>query len=145
MPLYLDTSCFLKLFLTEPETESVHELIELEQRVIISTVTELETLTQIYGYYKGGRYSKQKLNNLLKRLEGHRNKDPFEFRGVDISVFQTAKRQINSASVYCRTMDRLHLAAMEDLRVRRLLTNVSIQAEAANEMGFQVIFPNSKS
>ncbi len=82
---------------------------------------------------------------MLDLLEGLKGTDPFEFRGVDVSVFQTAKRQINSASVYCRTLDRLHLAAMEDLRVRRLLTNDSIQAEAASELGFQVIFPNPKS
>ncbi len=100
MPLYLDSSCFLKLFLTEPETESVHEHITSEKRVIISTVTELETISQIYGHHKGGRYSKQKLNTLLNRLEGYRNKNPFEFRAVDISIFQIARRQIASASVY---------------------------------------------
>ncbi len=141
MPLYLDTSCFLKLFFTEPETESVHELLATEQRVIISFITELETLSQIYGNFVGGRYSKRKLNDFLSRLEGHRNKNPFEFRVVDISIFQIARRQINSTSVHCRTLDRLHLAAMEELKVRRLLTNDRIQAKAAIDLGFQVILP----
>ena len=145
MPLYLDTSCFLKLFFTEPESDRVIEQVKAESRVIFSTLTELETLVQLHGHYQGGTIKKKSLFKLMGLLEELKGTDPFEFRGVDISVFQTAKRQINSASVYCRTMDRLHLAAMEDLGVRRLLTNDSIQAEAANELGFQVIFLNPKS
>ncbi len=62
---------------------------------------------------------------------------------LDTSCF--LKLFIGSTSGFCRTLDRLHLAAMEDLQVRRLLTNDAIQAEAANELGFQVILPQSES
>ena len=44
-------------------------------------------------------------------------------------------------SVHCRTLDRLHLAAMQALGVRRLLTNDDIQTRAATALGFEVLRP----
>ena len=42
---------------------------------------------------------------------------------------------------HCPTLDRLHLAAMEALDLRRLLTNDDAQARAAQALGFAVIVP----
>ena len=41
----------------------------------------------------------------------------------------------------CPTLDRLHLASMEALNLRRLLTNDDAQARAARALGFAVIVP----
>jgi hypothetical protein len=38
-------------------------------------------------------------------------------------------------------LDRLHLAAMEVLKVSRLMTHDEGQAKAASEMGFEVVRP----
>jgi predicted nucleic acid-binding protein len=38
-------------------------------------------------------------------------------------------------------LDRLHLAAMQALDVRRLLTNDEIQARAAAALGFEILRP----
>ena len=43
--------------------------------------------------------------------------------------------------MHCRTLDRLHLAAMEALGLRRLLTNDEIQGRAAKARGFEVLLP----
>lgn len=45
-------------------------------------------------------------------------------------------------SVHCRTLDRLHLATMEALGLRRLLTNDVLQARAARALGFEVRTPD---
>ena len=142
MSLYLDSSCFLKLFFPEPESDCVRAVLEEENRVVISTITEVETLTQIYGFHLGRHYTKQKLTRLLKRLSESRNMDPFEFVQVDQSLFNTAKKQISARRGHCRTMDRLHLAAMQDFRMSRLFTNDRTQAQAARDLGFHVIHPN---
>ena len=42
---------------------------------------------------------------------------------------------------HCPTLDRLHLAAMEALNLRRLLTNDDAQARAARALEFTVIVP----
>ena len=142
MSLYLDTSCFLKLLIPEPETQSVQSAIEEELRVVVSIITEIESLVQLHAFQLGGNYSKRRLSKLLDRLEDYREMDPFEFRTVDPSIFETARNQILEGAVHCRTMDRLHLAAMQDLRMSRLLTNDKDQAEAARNLGFQVMLPS---
>jgi predicted nucleic acid-binding protein len=58
------------------------------------------------------------------------------------TVFQTALRQHrNSRDAHCRVVDRLHLAAMEELKVSRLMTHDEGQAKAAIEAGFKVVHP----
>ena len=42
---------------------------------------------------------------------------------------------------HCRSIDPLHLAAMEELGLKRLMTHDVRQAKAAVEGGFQVIRP----
>ena len=45
------------------------------------------------------------------------------------------------AKLHCRSLDRLHLAAMEELGIKRLMTHDFRQAEAAREMGIDVVMP----
>jgi len=45
-------------------------------------------------------------------------------------------------SVHCRTLDRLHLATMEALGLRRLLTSDETQARAGLVRGFEVLRPS---
>lgn len=41
----------------------------------------------------------------------------------------------------CRTLDRLHLAVMEMLGLRRILTNDTTQGRAAVALGYEVLTP----
>jgi hypothetical protein len=43
--------------------------------------------------------------------------------------------------LHCRTLDRLHLAIMASIGMRRLLTNNDAQARAARRLGFDVFLP----
>jgi hypothetical protein len=68
---------------------------------------------------------------------------PFEFRELAGAVFQLAIRQHVSGRWHCRTLDRLHLAAISELGLRRLLTNDGKQAAAARALGYEVVFPGA--
>ncbi len=71
-----------------------------------------------------------------------RNQEPFRFQPVPASVFHTALRQHrNAGDIHCRTLDRLHLAALEDFKIFRLMTCDEGQARAALEAGFEVLRP----
>jgi len=86
-----------------------------------------------------------KWHRLEVELARLRNQPPFEFRTLPGTVFQTALRQHrNAGDTHCRSLDRLHLAAMEELRVTRLMTHDEAQARAAEAAGFQVVFPGRK-
>ena len=74
-----------------------------------------------------------------------RDTDPFRFRPLAGSLFQTALRQNREARrVHCRTLDRLHLAAMEELGLRRLMTTDTAEAAGAKALGLEVVSPGRR-
>ncbi len=140
--IYIDSSSLLKLLWNEPETPAVIDAVSREKQVLISVLAELETLVQLKAAWLGGEYPLPRLRRLEARFASWSNQLPFEFRPVPAALFQTALRQHrNAARIHCRSIDRLHLAAMEELRVTRLMTNDTRQAKAGSEAGFQVICP----
>jgi predicted nucleic acid-binding protein len=76
------------------------------------------------------------------KLAALRNVDPFYFRHLPAAVFSSALRPHRHARAsYCRTLDRLHLAAMEELKLRRLMTLDHTQGAAATALGYDVMCP----
>ena len=66
---------------------------------------------------------------------------PFETPKLSWTVFATAATQHGIAKTHCRSLDRLHLAAMEELQISHLMTHDARQAEAAREPGYEVLSP----
>ena len=140
--IYLDSSSLLKLLWSEPESPAVVDAIAAENTVLVSVLAELETLVQLKAAYLGGDYSLPRLRRLEAQLAVLRNQPPYEFRTLSGTVFQTALRQHrNSGNRHSRSLDRLHLAAMEELKVTRLMTNDGNQSKAAVTAGFEVVSP----
>jgi predicted nucleic acid-binding protein len=144
--IYLDTSCLLKLLLEEPESQAVRLAVAREADVIVSALTELETSVQLRAGWLAGEYRQARYRAYIGRLNAFRAFDPFRFRPLPGSLFATALRQDRGAGrVHCRTLDRLHLAAMEELGVRRLMTNDAAEAAGATALGFEVMSPGLSS
>jgi predicted nucleic acid-binding protein len=140
--IYLDSSSLLKLFWNEPESSAVIDAIASERAVVVSSLAELETMVQLKAAHVGGDYSLPQLRRLETQLALLGNQPPYEFRALPSTLFRTALRQHrNSGDQHCRTLDRLHLAAMEELKVRRLMTQDAGLAKAALEAGFEVVRP----
>jgi predicted nucleic acid-binding protein len=140
--IYADTSCLLKVLRPEPLSEAVWSAISDEAAVIVSVLAELETLVQFKADWTGGILTRKQWRQVETQFGILRNQPPFEFRALPAAVFQTALRQHrNSGDKHCRSLDRLHLAAMEELKVSRLMTHDEGQAKAAIEAGFEVIRP----
>ena len=140
--LYLDTSALLKLLWPEPESAAVREHVAREDLVIVSSLAELETHVQLTAAWLAGRYGKARRERFRAKLAEFRATDPFRFRPLPGSVFETALRQHAASSrTHCRTLDRLHLAAMTELDVARLMTHDAVQAQAARALGFEVVTP----
>ena len=140
--IYLDSSCLLKLLLTEPESEAVRQAVAREEDVVVSALTELETAVQLRAGRLGAVFGERRYRAYLDQLERFRDVDPFRFLPLPGTVFQTALRQQRRArQPHCRSLDRLHLAAMEELGLRRLMTNDVTQAIGARSLGFEVLRP----
>jgi uncharacterized protein with PIN domain len=140
--IYADTSCLLKVLRPEPLSEAVWKALNEEDAVVISALAELETLVQLKAFWTGGILTRNEWRQAETKFGLLRNQPPFEFRTLPAAIFQTALRQHkNSSGKHCRSLDRLHLAAMEELDVARLITHDLGQAKAAMEAGFEVIRP----
>ncbi|SRR5260221_8922915 len=140
--IYLDTSCLIKLLREEPESNRVRLAVDNEQIVIVSSLVELETEIQLKASALGGIIRPGQWRHYQIRLTALRNLDPFHFRHLPGSVFVAALRQHQRPRAgYCRTVDRLHLAAIEELGLSRLMTLDRQQARVATDLGFQVLYP----
>src|SRR5665213_407516 len=136
--IYLDTSCLLKLLREEPESSVVRAAVEREEAVVISSLAELETEVQLKASAAGGEIRPSQWRQYQAKLAAMRNFDPFHFRHLPAAVFSTALRQHrHPQAAYCRTLDRLHLAAMEELKVTRLMTLDEAQAKGAGTLGYK--------
>ena len=141
MLTYMDTSSLLKLFIRDEHSEAVIFTIQQETAVVVSPLTELEAYVQVRGLHLGGsmglaRYLRTR-ERLAETIAGH----PFLVRSLVGRFFSTAIKQVARSSIRCRSLDRLHLAAMEELGVRRLMTHDERQAEAGRELGYEVVMP----
>ena len=143
MGLYLDTSCLLKLFFPEPESATVASLVVTEERVVVSTLAYLELRVQTQGRVADGTLAARSASALLSVVGRTLGQFPYEIAETPSNVYSVAASQLLplGRSAHCRTLDRLHLATMEALGLRRLLTHDEVQARAAEARGFEVLRP----
>src|SRR5438552_18728854 len=109
---YIDSSSLLKTLWEEPESPAVREAIASEQEVVISTLAELETEVQLRAKWLSGRLTKTRYEAYRKKLASFRETSPFEFRDLSGAVLRPAIDQHLPGKWHCRSLDRLHLAAM---------------------------------
>lgn len=137
---YIDTSALLKLLWAEPESDVVRSYVAREDLVVVSILTEVEADNRLRAAWLAGRYGAPTWRRLRSKFNELSMTPPFTFRALPASFLETARRQqAASGRVHCRTLDRLHLAAMEELELHRLLTNDRGQAAAARALGFEVL------
>jgi len=139
--IYIDTSCLWKLLMPEQGSAETQKILEEEPRIIVSSLAELEVQLQLQAMMLGGSLRPMRHAAFLAKLAEMRDLPPLVHQTTPADLARVATIQIRSSPTYCRTLDRLHLAAMEALGVRRLLTNDDHQAAAARALGFGVILP----
>ncbi len=139
--IYIDTSCWLKLFFPEPESAAVAELIGKESAVVVSSLVQVEAEQQVASRKAGGVFTAARRRKVQQAMGDLLGMDPFQAQALGGVLWSLASEQIAQAKEPCRTLDRLHLASMAELGVKRLLTNDRRQAAAAREIGFEVLVP----
>jgi predicted nucleic acid-binding protein len=141
MSLYIDTSVLLKLIFQEPESPRAGEIIAAATSITVSSLAHLEAVVQIQRRKAGGLLVAAKAVERQQKLDAMIASAPFHLRRCPANLIEAAGKQTASSSVYCPTLDRLHLAAMEVFGLRRLLTNDDAQAAAARGLGYEVVMP----
>lgn len=137
--LYIDTSCMLKLVVTERDSPAVADSIADEGAVVFSTLGEVELRSRLLARRRGGALRFVDYRNAIRRFEDLVCIDPFVVRQLPGAVFDVAITQLKKrGAVHCRSLDRLHIAAMTVLGLERLLTADDRQARAAKAAGLIV-------
>jgi predicted nucleic acid-binding protein len=137
---YADTSALLKLLLPEPESLRIQNYMASADLVLISSLAVLEMRTQIRAFLFGGALDRLQYRRIERYIETMRHVEPFRFRELSGTVFETALEQLAAVpGLHCRTLDRLHLAAMKELGATVLVTFDQRQADAARALGFEVV------
>ena len=139
--LYLDTSCLLKLFVREPESPRVIELLGEESQIVVSELARLEAETQLRARLRGGLLTKAKHEKLVRQLTDTLTLDPFSVAPFPSEAFERARELATRTKEHCRTLDLLHLAALDCDGLSRLCTNDSAQATVAQSLGITVVLP----
>ncbi len=142
--IYIDTSSLLKLVITDGLSDETDRAISRETTVVVSNLTELEAKVQCRAVLLGGKIKKARAKRLREILLDTLSRFPFVLRELPASVFQTALAQNEESKVHCRSLDRIHLAGMAEMRINRLMTHDDRQAEAARELGFAVDSPGAE-
>ena len=91
----------------------------------------------------GGLLTRRGAERILYEAEAILGLAPFVVRTTGALLVETARRQVDvkDSKSHCRTLDRLHLAAITELGLDRLLTTDDAQARAARAMGVTVLQP----
>lgn len=139
--IYIDTSSLLKLVITDAHSSAVEEAITVESVVLISSLTALESQVQLRALSRSGKMKPREMNQAQKDLAEILAGLPFVSRQLKGTVFSDALLQHMDSAIHCRSLDRLHLAAMAELGITRLMTHDTRQAEGAKELGFEVLMP----
>lgn len=139
--IYIDTSSLLKLVVTDVHSAAVEEATLNEPIVVVSSLTDLEVYVQLRGLSRSGKMKPRLTARAEKDLTQILGSRPFTSRGLKATIFFNALQQHKRSNTHCRSLDRLHLVAMEELGVRRLMTHDGRQAEAARELGYEVVMP----
>lgn len=129
------------MIITDQDSCAVEAAIERESIVVISPLTELEISVQLRGRRLGGLYSNKRYINTCNWVDRTISNAPFVRRDLASRVFSLAMEQNAVTQVHCRSLDRLHLAAMAELGVKRLMTHDVRQADGARELGYEVEMP----
>jgi predicted nucleic acid-binding protein len=139
--IYIDTSSLLKLVFQDSWTEATRMAISAEMSVVVSSLTELEAKVQCRAVLLGGKLKRSRATRLRNVLLETLSRFPFVSRELPASVFQAALVQNEKSKVHCRSLDRIHLAGMAEMRISRLMSHDDRQADAARDLGFEVIRP----
>ena len=140
---YVDSSSLLKLLWNEPESHAVRLAVASETRIVVSVLTELEVEVQLRARHLAGSTTRARYRAYRTRLASLQTEEPFSFVDLPSSLLRVAIDQHVSSSEHCRTLDRLHLAAMHLLGCDRLMTNDLRQASAARALGHEVVAPGA--
>jgi predicted nucleic acid-binding protein len=137
-PIYLDTSALVKLYVPEPESASLDQLVGQRRDLVVSDVAVTETASAIGRRVREGTLSDETASRIYRQLLSDVDDRYFERMSVGSDTHREAERLLLSSRVPLRTLDALHLALAIQANARSVATFDRQLATAATSLGLGV-------
>jgi len=138
-PIYLDTSALVKLYLPEPESDAVDQLVYRRRDLVVSEVAVTEVASAIGRRVREGALSAETATQIYHRLLSDVNDRCFIRLSVGTDTHREAERLLLSSRVALRTLDALHLALAIQAASRSVATFDRQMARAATSIGLAAV------
>ena len=136
--VYLDSSALAKLYVPEPESDSLDAFLRERRDLMISELSITEVISAVARRRREGVLDSEKANEIRNTLLS----DAKSFLRLDLSpaVHREAETLLLSAEkIPLRTLDALHIALARLIGASRIVTFDVRMAEAARLHGLGVV------
>ncbi len=131
MAQYVDSSALAKLYVREPDSESAHRLLDVDQAWVTAAHSFVE-VRRVLAIRQDGRPLAAARSAFIRDWE--------RVLVVELDSTTCASAATIAESTRARTLDALHLAAaMRAVPGQRFVTFDVRQADAARQLGFAVV------
>lgn len=136
--MYIDTSYLAAYYLPEPESDAVQEIMQKQDQVVISYLTDIELRSAISKKQRMKELSKEDGNKIWKLYKRHRRTGLFEVAEMGPGVFKSAEWMLETTTKALRTLDAIHLGIAHHFGLD-LYTFDKVMKEVAKEFNIGTI------
>ena len=136
--MYIDTSCLAAYYLPEPKSDTVQKIIQQNETIIISYLTEIGLLSAIRKSQRIGELSENDGNKTWNLFKSHRKSGLFDIAELDVDVFKSAELLMETTSTALRSLDAIHLGIAHAYRFD-LYTFDKTMIRVANEFKIKLV------
>jgi predicted nucleic acid-binding protein len=138
--IYLDSSALVKLYLPEPESESLDSLLRGRRDLMISELSMTEVLSAVARRRREGALSLPQAYELRNALLSDADSGSFRRLHLSAAIHREAERSLLGAeSVGLRTLDALHIALALSAPAASVATFDFRMRAAAEQAGLKVL------
>jgi hypothetical protein len=135
--IFLDTSALVKVYIDEPGSERVLEILAETTAVVLSVLAEPELISSMNRLHREKKMTDAQYRAIKQELTD--DLKTFEIVEIDAGVVETAVELLESSPL--RASDALHVASAKKSDVDLLLTSDRVQYSAARHSGLKVLNP----
>jgi uncharacterized protein len=131
---YLDTSIIVAYYCPEKLSDHVENIIIKDREPIISTLTVVEFASAISRKNREKTITAESAKSVWDRFSFHKSKGYFSIKTLESHHYTTAASFIMQLKTPLRTLDALHLAIAEEIKMP-IITADKILAKSAEKLG----------
>ena len=140
--IYIDTSVLAPFYWTEAMSNSVADLFQQSQTLIISELSEVELMSALSRRVRMKEIEREDAIAIVNQFQMHITSGLYEKLPITTQHYQTAKSWIQHFDTPLRTLDALHLAVANEQQVPLITADVGLARSAVSlNVNVQLLTP----